>query len=189
MEPTEEMVDHFITRTHYHIKLVHKYADHIAQIAMQEPEALSLVLSVQKHHDASKFEEPEYTPYIWVSWKYHMGLKFPKIPVELEQAMHNATMHHITYNQHHPEYWVGESDKIHLNRLDRDTPHVKGNDATRMPYLALAEMVADWCAVAEERRTCVHDWAKMNIGTRWLFTEEQQNQIHTFIRAAWGGKR
>ena len=65
-------------------------------------------------------------------WKYlHAGKDVPPDQLALAVAQHRET------NQHHPEYWGG----LH-----------------RMPEIAVAEMVCDWYARAQEFGTGLRDW-------------------------------
>ena len=47
-------------------------------------------------------------------------------------------------------------------------------DATKMPDLDVAEMVADWCAVSEERGNHPKTWADKNVNVRLKFTDDQK---------------
>ena len=46
-------------------------------------------------------------------------------------------------------------------------------------------MIADWCAVSEEKSTDPKDWADNNIGTRWKFNDEQKKLIYLLISKIW----
>jgi len=61
-----DMKEHFEKRTNYHIDLVNKYLDKIADLNLPE---IDNNLLKKDSHDKSKFEEPEYTPYLYVNWK------------------------------------------------------------------------------------------------------------------------
>jgi hypothetical protein len=72
------------------------------------------------------------TKFYGAEWMYlHAGKDVPPDKLELAVAQHRAT------NQHHPEYWGG-------------LPH--------MPEVAVAEMVCDWYARAQEFGTGLRDW-------------------------------
>jgi hypothetical protein len=65
-------------------------------------------------------------------WKYlHAGKDVPPDKLELAIVQHRET------NQHHPEYWGG---------------------VEHMPEIAVAEMVCDWYARAQEFGTGLRDW-------------------------------
>jgi hypothetical protein len=67
-----------------------------------------------------------------VEWKYlHAGRDVPPDKMEVAAAHHRET------NPHHPEYWGG----LHS-----------------MPEIAVAEMVCDWYARAQEFGTGLRDW-------------------------------
>jgi hypothetical protein len=72
------------------------------------------------------------TKFYGVEWKYlHVGKDVPQDKLELAITQHRET------NDHHPEYWGG----VH-----------------RMPDIAVAEMVCDWYARAQEFGTGLRDW-------------------------------
>ena len=72
------------------------------------------------------------TKFYGAEWKYlHAGQDVPPDKLELAVTQHRET------NQHHPEYWGG----LH-----------------RMPDIAVAEMVCDWYARAQEFGTGLRDW-------------------------------
>jgi hypothetical protein len=54
-------------------------------------------------------------------------------------------------------------------------------DATRMPLTYIALMVADWCAMSDEKSTDPYEWAKNNINVRWKFTKEQEALIYELL--------
>jgi hypothetical protein len=67
-------------------------------------------------------------------WRYlHAGKDVPKDKLE------DAIRQHQETNQHHPEYWGG---------------------VEHMPDLAVAEMVCDWYARAQEFGTGLRDWIR-----------------------------
>jgi len=121
-----------------------------------------------KVHDDSKFESPEYEPYIWITWSYKCkddGVDFDA-PEELDKMMNEATLHHVTSNSHHPEYHSPKKTGL-INRKDRDKPPSEMVDATSMPDIDLAEMVADWCGMGEEKGNTAKSWADKNVNVRW----------------------
>jgi len=63
---SKEMIEWFKIRTNKHIELVQKYCNLIVKYF---PE-FSDLREKCKAHDASKFENPEYIPYIFTTWKY-----------------------------------------------------------------------------------------------------------------------
>jgi hypothetical protein len=74
------------------------------------------------------------TKFYGAEWKYlHAGKDVPPDKLELAVAQHRES------NEHHPEYWGG----IH-----------------RMPDIAVAEMVCDWYARAQEFGTGLRDWIR-----------------------------
>ncbi len=180
-----EMEKHFKERTDKHIKLVQKYC---ARLAAMMPMFQPLVAR-GKVHDASKYGAGELLPYIWLTWRYKCkddGTEC-KMPPGMEEKINKATEHHILNNSHHPEFHQDKKSGL-INAKDRDATPDKMIDATKMPPLDIAEMVADWCAMSEERGNTPRAWADKTVGsakTRWKFTPEQKRLIYALIKAAW----
>ena len=178
----EKMFDWFNKRTKRHIDLVHKY---MARLAVSDRKYVDLIDRFGSH-DASKFEDPEMDPYIYVSWQYKCkddGVDFD-VPEDMDKKMNAATQHHVLNNSHHPEYHQEKKTGL-INRSDRDKPPEEMIDATKMPDLDIAEMCADWCAMSEEKGNTPQAWAKKNVNVRWKFTEEQEKLIYDLLDKAW----
>ena len=176
----KEMEKHFYNRTNKHIQGV---KDNAKILVSKLPEFAKL-LEIVEEHDSSKFKEPELTPYIHIAWMYKMkndGIEYT-IPEYIDEVA--ATEHHVTHNKHHPEYWSGETTGL-INKENRDLK-AKLIDGTKMPDIYIAEMVCDWCSVANERGTNPHEWADMNINVRWKFTADQSDLIYKLIELVWG---
>lgn len=182
-----DMKQHFENRTNYHISLVNKYIDKI--IALHDMRIDEQKLRKEKEtHDETKFQEPEYEPYLHINWKYHMkdqGVDYSPGD-KIEKKMQEATFHHVKSNHHHPEAWDSTATVESINGKDRDQPPTQMVDATKMPITSTALMVADWCAMSEERGNSPADWAKMNINKRWKFNPEQEKFIYDLIDQIWG---
>jgi len=181
---TQEMKDYFDKRTNEHIKRVQKYATKLAM----NYDILSDLISIVKSHDASKFRSPEYEPYVYITWSYKCKrekINF-KVPENIKEKMHKATTAHVLKNAHHPEFWSENRDPINPENRDKPKELI---DATHMPVVYLAEMVADWSAMAEEfNEPGPYKWARENINTRWKFSEKQVKMIYEFIDFLWKGK-
>lgn len=179
-EVSKEMEDWFEHRTREHIERVRKYCHRVYEY---DPERFAGILERSRIHDRSKFEEPERTPYIHITWQYRMKrLGKPYEPDEdMEEQMRQATDHHVLHNRHHAEFFAGETG---ISKTDRDKPS-RMVDATAMPDLDIAEMVCDWCAVAEERGTDPYDWADKNINKRWHFNKHQISLINDLLDEIW----
>jgi len=180
MNYTKEMEDWFNERTRRHIELVQKYANLIAEY---KPEVFGDLVEIVENHDASKLnDESERVPYIFLSWNYHCkDLKKDFVLSDsLKEKTHEATMHHVINNKHHPEYWAGETAQI--NKDDRDAVTKELVDATTMPELYLGELVADWMAMSEERGNTVKEWADKVVNKRWKFTDKQKDVIYDLIQ-------
>jgi len=157
----------FVERTNRHIGLVQKAAEKIVKAYPEFKELLDNV----KHHDASKFEEPEKTPYISLTWNKKIGNK------SSDPEITKATEHHCLNNQHHPEYWAGQAS-IDPNNRDKST---KCLDASKMPDIAIAEMIADWAAMGEELGNSPRAWWDKVRDTRWHFSLEQEQLIDKLL--------
>jgi len=178
-----EMKEWFDKRTNRHISLVQKYCKKIAEY---DKKRFGGLLERAKVHDDSKFEEPEYSPYLLISWQYKCedeGKEFNP-PKDLADKMAQATLHHVTHNSHHPEYHSPKKSGL-INREDRNKPPKEIVDATSMPDLDIAEMAADWMGMSEEKGNNPKDWADKNVNIRWKFTDEQTKHIYEIIAGVW----
>jgi len=182
-ERFEKMKEHFDKRTNTHIDLVAKYCKKIAEYDNRFSELLNRI----KDHDQSKFKDPELEPYVYLTWDYKCkddGVKF-EMPEGMKDRTNESTEHHIFNNPHHPEYWSDKKTNL-INRNDRDSSDVEEMiDATKMPDLDIGELVADWMAVSEERKTSPKDWADKNINVRWKFNDHQKALIYELIEEIW----
>jgi len=179
---TPEMKDWFWQRTNNHIDSVKKYCYRIHKAL---PDEYSDQLGAK--HDYSKLESPEMEPYIHISWHYKMkddGKEY-EVSDQIKNDMDKATAHHVHTNSHHPEFHSPIKSDDQINRDDRDKPPAQLVDATSMPKVDVAEMVADWCAMSEEKGNTPQEWAKKNINIRWKFTDEQIKLIYDLIDLIW----
>ena len=167
---TPEMEEWFEKRTAKHIALVQKCAKKIDDYGKGRFSGLVGSASV---HDDSKYKDPERKPYIRLSWQHKSdNYKSYKTPGHIaDKEIDAATLHHIRNNEHHPEYW------------DKQDPAPKVIDATKMPNVYVAEMVADWMAMSEELGSSIKDWADKKVNVRWKFTKEQKKLIYELIDA------
>lgn len=174
MEITQKMVDYFYIRTNIHINLVKKW---YKRIVHKYTDIKIIDVGI---HDKSKFEEPEFTPYVHITWMYKC--KDEGVDYELPENTNIATAHHITTNRHHPEYWDKEFDPdSNLNHRNRDEVPENIVDATKMPIKYLVEMMADHMAMSEEKRTSLREWEDKNIGKRWKFSKKQRDLIYELV--------
>ena len=183
MALANDMIEWYEVRTQTHIARVHKYVNKIVDKFPQFSELKQIV----KSHDQSKFEEPERTPYIFITWDYRCkrdGVSFD-MPKVMKEKMNKATEHHILHNKHHPEAWDENYDSSMLNRDDRDAVPDTMVDGTKMPDIYIAEMCADWMAMSEELNSVPQDWADMNVNKRWKFDENQVNLIYDILNTVW----
>jgi hypothetical protein len=185
---TPDMIAHFKYRTGYHLWCVHKWTNKIA--GLNDPRINFYELLKERDvHDQMKWLEPEYTPYLLISWSYKCkreGVEF-NLPDDIKQKLHEATFHHIKNHKHHPEFWDDNATIQSLNKDDRDRPSAgKIVDGTKMPLTYVATMVADWFAMSEELGGHPAKWAADNINVRWKFDNEQIKLINYLIETVWG---
>lgn len=184
---TDEMREWFEERTKRHIAGVEKYCK---KIMVKYPEFKGLGKRIGEH-DQTKFVVPEIDPYILITWKYKCaddGTEWTEwteweVPEGLDERMNEATEHHINSNRHHPEFHASRRGKI--NSRDRDAIPEEMVDATGMEDIDIAEMVADWCSVSEERGNSPRGWADKNVNKRWKFTDSQVDLIYELIDEIW----
>jgi len=184
MTPTQEMVDYYYTRTKNHINRVKKYLD---KIYKYNPIKFYLLPNRKEIHDQSKYKEPELVPYIFVTWNYYCkdhNIDFT-IPEDIKKQMQEATYHHVKNNRHHPEFHDDTTTINSINSKDRDKPPENMVNGYKMSSIDIAEMVADWMAMSEERGGHPKDWAKANINIRWKFTQDQVKLIYELIEKIW----
>lgn len=175
-----EMEDWFTLRTRKHIALVQKWAKFIEYVDPQFAGLYNRTLV----HDQSKFEEPEHTPYIYITWDYKCKAdKIPyTMPADMKEKGNEATYHHVKNNTHHPEFFDPTTTlEETLNQGNRDGLPTKMVNATAMAPMDIAEMCADWLAVSEERGTKARDWANNNVNKRWKFNDDQVALIYRLI--------
>ena len=132
-------------------------------------------------HDKSKFKEPELTPYILLQYMIVNKLDYNFYPV-MKDKIYEATIHHITMNPHHPEFWEDCFVPEMLNKKHRNSPPEVIVNATEMPKECIIEMVSDWCAMSEEKHSNPFRLAEKNINKRWKFTEEQEYFIYLLLK-------
>lgn len=174
----KELEKYFFARLKKHINMVQKSAKKIAQLY---PEFSDLIEKV-KTHDQSKFEEPELTPYISLTWRKKPGNKDTKGLLSLDEE-NKATIHHVTSNSHHPEYHLENKEEANIDPKDRDKS-IKCIDASAMPNIDIAEMVADWQAVSEELQTnTAREWFNKQKDVRWKFSPKQEKLIDKLLMA------
>jgi hypothetical protein len=177
---SDEMVKWFEERTKKHISLVQKYCE---KIYKYDPDRFEGIIERGREHDSSKYKGIERNPYIIISWSYKAkdnGGKPLEFPKYIKDKLNEATLHHITTNQHHPDYWSPRKTSL-LNNNDRDKLPEKIIDATVMDDLSICEMCCDWMGISDEKGSDVVEWAKNNINKRWKFTDDQEQLIWEII--------
>ena len=175
---TNEMVEHYKNRTIKHINCVKRNANHLAKKC---PKIADRLIEQCSFHDNSKLREPEYTPYIFITWNYKCkddGINFT-MPNNINDQ--KATFNHVVSNMHHPEYWDDAYDINCINAKDRDKKSNYFVNATEMDLISLAEMICDWHAMGLERGNTAKQWADDNVNLRWKFNDDQVFDIYNFI--------
>ena len=159
---TKEMIDHFQERTKTHIAYVASWYDKLSKKYGSG--------SPLKEHDVEKFSDKQYEPYIYLTWFYRCKrLKIPyEYPEGVQAQVDNAIYLHKTGSLHHPEFWGGTQLGVITN-------------AHLMPPQSIMEMASDWMAMSQEKGGNPTDWAKENIGKRWIFTEKQEETIYKYL--------
>jgi hypothetical protein len=192
-ESTDEQEKYFEERTQKHIALVNKAIEKIAHAnpEFKEFDSNELIENGKKH-DAAKLQEPERTPYISITWRHKLekekdehdpindkGYQRPGLLDKKEE--NDATLHHITTNSHHPEYWLADKSEANINSKDRDkSDHII--NASKMDNLSVAEMCADWQAMAEElQKNTALEWYEKQKDKRWRFSESQDKLIRKIL--------
>ena len=167
----KEKKDYFNKRTKKHIERVQKACKKIVD---KYPEYEKL-LEQCKDHDSSKFEEPEMSPYIELTWS-----KKEDSDAKSTKEMNDATLHHIKNNKHHPEYH--NKDKANISSTNRDES-IECISADKMDDISIAEMVADWQAMSEELKTNTsREWYNEVKNVRWSWNKEQNKLIDKFLK-------
>ena len=181
---TKEMKDFYKKRTKKHIELTQKYCKKIFNFY---PKKLNGIMEKGLDHDKSKYKSPEIEPYVLITWDYKCkddNIEF-NLPDYIKDKMNKASSIHVKSNSHHPEFHSSQTDEL-INREDRDAKPKEIVDATKMMDLDIAEMVADWCAMSEEKGTNTpKEWADKNVDIRWKFTKDQKELVYDLIDKIW----
>lgn len=152
-----------------HCALVRENIQVLAKTHIWSKYELDQLRSRSLYHDMSKRSPNEYTPYILRYWRTHCkkhSIDFHEtIPGKYigvsDQIIRDGVFHHITHNQHHPEWWPDPDDMGHVD---------------------LAEMVADWYAMSREHKSSIDDWIAYVIPRRYHF-QNALPMIHSFVDA------
>lgn len=189
-EANKEMEDYFIERTMKHI---HRVQDNAKKIEDAYPLEFQGLRSQTDNHDQSKLEEPEKTPYISITWRHKIeqskgefdpisGKGYQTPGLLKKEDENKATLHHVTTNPHHPEYWLKDKGDANINQNDRDKSD-KCVDASRMEDKYVAEMVADWQSMADElKKNTAREWFDKQKDVRWHFSEHQCQLIDKLLK-------
>ena len=126
---------------------------------------------IEKEHDLSKLQEPEYTAYCNRKWIEKTTGK--DLYQDMDDDVKNAIVHHVKTNRHHPEYWSDDyrgfstTDPCHVNKMPED---------------AVIEMVCDWTAMGKQYNNTARGWFEKTLNTRWIFDEETIKKIEKWLK-------
>ena len=155
---TDEQEKYNLKRTNEHIGRVQV---NLKRLFEYDSELDSQIIQKKiKEHDQSKFSPEEYVGYIHTTEKFRPGSNFKPTP-EIQKLIDDAWAHHKKVNAHHPEYHSNIED---MSRED------------------IAEMVADWAAMSQEKGGSLIEWAENAMKTRFKFTEEQEKLIIEYAK-------
>jgi len=181
LKDQQDMEDHFRKRTAEHVGRVKANA---AKCAAAFPDIGPALLEQVSIHDDTKYNFPEFFPYLHITWKYKKEAdgEVYEPPADMAEKMHGATVHHVRHNKHHPEYWDPDFDENSLDPKDRDGVPERMVNGQMMDRVSIAEMVCDWIAMSLEKsgKPDATAWANMNINKRWKFTDQQVYWIWEF---------
>lgn len=96
-----------------------------------------------QRHDASKFNEEEFVPYVQ---KFYPWKSMNKSSETIDLEFSDAWTHHILLNDHHPEHWL----------ITTAEEKIKMHDA------ALVEMLLDWIAMSIGLNQNMYEWWNNN---------------------------
>jgi hypothetical protein len=189
----DEKEKFFKERTGNHIGMVQAAAKKLSQARILSEEDSEKLMNQVAHHDQSKFEEPEHTPYVSLTWRHKIekeqgefdsmkdkGYQTPGLLAKEDE--NDATLHHVRNNSHHPEAHLADKGEANIDPNDRNKS-VKCIDASAMPDVDVAEMVADWQAMSQELGTnSARQWFKKCQDVRWHFSEHQVELIDKLLK-------
>lgn len=120
-EDLEDYQEKYRVSVEEHKERVKQFADWLVENLPELFDGFDLedFYDIIEEHDESKFEEPEFDAYAqrWCG------------DGEAGPAFDEAWKHHWMYNEHHPEFWLGED----------------------MPYIYILEMLCDWGSFSIEK--------------------------------------
>ena len=171
---TEDMYNSFNDRTIDHIKRVNYFGN---------------ILGYDfSDHDKTKWDDDKINGFILSNAAANTGIMLDDDDLKIREK---AIFSHVKSEPHHPSYWDENCtfEKYYVNPKGflNDEDFVEGYviDATKMDKKSIVEMCSDWCAVSDELGTDPHKWAEDNIGTRWLFTEDQKVFLNNTLNTLW----
>jgi hypothetical protein len=173
-----EAFELYKNRTKKHIELTIENAKRIQSVISFTPN----LIDISKVHDANKFYEPELIPYISLTLEKLGVTDKDEYTKKYNKGLSNkATLHHIIFNAHHPEFYHPTKLEMTDTGFDRKDGSKQQVIAYTMPFIYIAEMICDWKAMSQELGTNINEWKENNVNKRWLFTEQQVEYMEKFI--------
>jgi len=156
---TPEMIDFFVQRTEKHRQRV---KDNLIKIAKKFDIDLGKAKEVGDAHDMSKYSDVELVPYIYLTWWHKHNDKGDeyKYPSGMKEKVDSASKSHVESNPHHPESHKSPED---------------------MKEIDIAEMVADWASMSQEKKSSLKEWADKTVGKKYKFSDKQKDLIYNMI--------
>ena len=168
MPITPEMEEYFKGYVHSHVNGVCEFARILFDLHKIDQDLFDFI---RFNHDKSKFEEPEYTPYVKRKWLERNSNK--DFYDDMGEDVKRAIVHHVTTNAHHPECWSDDYQGFEVEQ----PCHVEG-----MPEACVVEMVCDWEAMAKDRGNTARSWYDKTRDTRWIFDAQTNALIDKWLK-------
>jgi len=177
--------DYHYSRTYKHKNDVKDYYNYLLSVL---PPSTKLV-KIDEHDFDKVSLIYQILPYCLTNWKYKCFLEniTYDIPEKYKDMCHEATVNHVKFGKHHPEYWDFDQENL-ISKDNRDGVS-RVIDGTQMPLDFIEEMAADICAVAKERGNSPESWLDKNIGTRWKLKSNQESHLRECVEIIKGSPK
>ncbi len=144
-------------------------------------------------HDFTKFSTENIVGYVLMEkrrrLKAEQGSEFSS---EVLDEIYKVTENHVFLEKHHPEFWAIEADRDAVSReiiASRNANYRPNEDniirLKEIPFEALVETCADWCAMSEEFGNTPYEWFESVNNARWKFTKENVDTILEILDKMW----
>lgn len=133
---------------------------HMDEFGIDESD-LELIGSVLQDHDASKWQEPEWTAYLN---HFYPTDEFPND----EEKFDYAWLHHQHNNRHHWQHWILVRDEGNLYPMD-------------MPFSEICNMVCDWHSFsAKNEDNSAYDWYQKQ-GDKMILSNYTRDMVEKLV--------